>query len=294
MKIFQTEITAATESDILFIEKKELFDLASHSRDELQLVFITQGSGKSFIKNSITDFSKTDVITIGRNFSQSWNEEKNFNKIASAGKASAIVFYFNKNIFNEEFYATNELSSLRKLFQNAEKGLVINGKTKLVVGEKLKELLQKQDLQKIIGMLQILQILAESNEVSFISGDKLNRQFQTSKTDRLSGVYKYVNENFKENIDLQTIATISNLTPQSFCRLFKKRTNKSFIQYLNEVRIAAACDFLLNTDWSISEIAYNCGYKTISNFNKLFKSNTSSSPKIYRNQRQKNSQPFAG
>jgi AraC-like DNA-binding protein len=105
---------------------------------------------------------------------------------------------------------------------------------------------------------------------------------QHCQNDRLADVYKYVKENFKGNINLRTIANISNLTPQSFCRLFKKRTNKSFIEYLNEVRIAAACKYLLDTDWSISEIAYNCGYKTVSNFNKLFKSITGSSPKIYR------------
>ena len=78
------------------------------------------------------------------------------------------------------------------------------------------------------------------------------------------------------------MADISNLTPQSFCRFFKKRTGKSFVEYLNEIRISAACSYLLDTDWPVSEIAYNCGYKTVSNFNKLFKTITGLSPKAYR------------
>ena len=134
----------------------------------------------------------------------------------------------------------------------------------------------------MIGLFEILHILSESTEIDFITSDGYNAQLEHSQTDRLSEVYKYVQKNYKENISLPTIANISNLTPQSFCRLFKKRTGKSFVEYLNEVRISAACRYLLDTDWTVSEIAYNCGYKTVSNFNKLFKSISGSSPKAYR------------
>jgi len=127
-----------------------------------------------------------------------------------------------------------------------------------------------------------LDILSKSKEIEFITSDGYKAQLEHSQTDRLSDVYKYVQKNFKENISLSTIANISNLTPQSFCRLFKKRTGKSFVEYLNEVRISAACRYLLDTDWTVSEVAYNCGYKTVSNFNKLFKNISGLSPKVYR------------
>ena len=158
----------------------------------------------------------------------------------------------------------------------------ITGNTKEVIANKLKSLLLKKDFEKVIGLFEIMHILSRSKDISFIVSDGYNAQLKHSETDRLSAVYKYVQQNFKDNISLSTIANISSLTPQSFCRLFKKRTGKSFVEYLNEARISAACKYLLDTDWSISEVAYNCGYKTVSNFNKLFKNITGLSPKMYR------------
>ena len=283
MKILQTEISAGTGSHLSLVQRNDsFFNSQFHFHPELELVYITESFGKRIIGDSIDKFSKNDMVFIGSNLPHVWLNDKSFYKGQASQKAKAIVLYFNKNIFSKEFYEMNEFSAIRELFQNAEKGMCINGKTKDLVGKKLKALLQKKDFEKIIGMFEIMQILAHSKEVCFITSDGYNRQLHNYEKDRLADVYKFVKENFKGNISLNTIANISNLTPQSFCRLFKKRTNKSFIEYLNEVRIAAACKYLLNTDWSISEIAYNCGYKTVSNFNKLFKSTTGSSPKIYR------------
>jgi YesN/AraC family two-component response regulator len=283
MKILQTEISAGPGSHLSLVQINDgFFNSPFHFHPELELVYITESFGKRIIGDSIDKFSKNDMVFIGSNLPHVWLNDNSFYKDRASQKAKAIVLYFNKNIFSKEFYEMNEFSAIRELFQNAEKGMCINGKTKDLVGKKLKALLQKKDFEKIVGTLEIMQILAHSKEVCFITSDGYNWQLNHCEKDRLAGVYKYVKENFKGNISLNTIANISNLTPQSFCRLFKKRTSKSFIEYLNEVRIASACKYLLNTDWSISEIAYNCGYKTVSNFNKLFKSITGSSPKIYR------------
>jgi YesN/AraC family two-component response regulator len=175
-----------------------------------------------------------------------------------------------------------EAIRLKDFFQRAEKGIRINGTTKETIAKKLKTLLHKKDFEKVIGLFEILHILSQSDDINFITSDGYNAQSNYSETDRLSNVYKYVQTHFKEDISLDTIAGISNLTPQSFCRLFKKRTGKSFVEYLNEVRIATACKYLLDTDWSISEVAYNSGYKTVSNFNKLFKNITGYSPTAYK------------
>ena len=142
--------------------------------------------------------------------------------------------------------------------------------------------MQKKDFEVIIGLFEIFNILANSNETEFITSDGYNTSIENAENDRLSDIFKYVHENYKADIPLATIAAIANLTPQSFCRMFKKRANKHFIEHLNEVRISEACKLLLDTDWSISEVAYNCGYKTVSNFNKLFKESTGESPKAYR------------
>ena len=283
MKILQTEISPGINSYLSLIERDDAFFKAPfHFHPEMELVYIVESYGKRIIGDNIEPFAEGDMIFIGSNLPHVWMNDEIFYKDLSHLKARAIVLYFNKNIFSKGFYDMKEAAKINDFFQNAEKGIRITGQTKEIVAKKLKTLLQKKDFEKIVGLFEILQILSQSKNISFITSDGYNAQLKHSETDRLSNVYKYVQQNFKDNISLGTIADISNLTPQSFCRLFKKRTGKSFVEYLNEVRIAAACKYLLDTDWSISEIGYNCGYKTVSNFNKLFKSITGSSPKAYR------------
>ena len=282
MRIVQTEITPGINSHLYLIERDESFFTAPfHFHPEFELVYIAESFGKRIIGDSIEPFSEGDMVFIGSGLPHIWQNDEIFYKRSDL-KAKAIVLYFNKNIFSPIFFEMKEVGKMNEFFQNASRGIRINGKTKELVVKKLKTLLQKKGFEKVIGLFEILHILSESTEIDFITSDGYNAQLEHSQTDRLSEVYKYVQKNYKENISLPTIANISNLTPQSFCRLFKKRTGKSFVEYLNEVRISAACRYLLDTDWTVSEIAYNCGYKTVSNFNKLFKSISGSSPKAYR------------
>lgn len=283
MRILQTEISPGINSYLSLLERHDAFFKAPfHFHPELELAYVIESYGKRIIGDCIEPFSEGDMVFIGSNLPHVWLNDEIFFKEHSNLKASAIVLYFNKNIFSQGFYDMKEAFKINEFFQNAEKGIRITGNTKEVVGKKLKMLLQKKDFEKIIGLFEILDILSQSKDISFITSDGYNPKLKHSETDRLAEVYKYVQANFMENISLTTIAGIASLTEQSFCRLFKKRTGKHFIEYLNEVRIAGACKYLLDTDWSISEIAYNCGYKTVSNFNKLFKTITGSSPKIYR------------
>ncbi len=285
MKLLQTEISPGINSYLSLIERDDAFFKAPfHFHPEMELVYVTESFGKRIIGDIIEPFCEGDLVFIGSNLPHVWMNDEVFFRENSNLKAKAIILYFNKNIFNKGFYDMKEAITINEFFKNAEKGARINGNTKEVITKKLKILLQKNGFEKVIGLFEIMHILSQSKDISFITSDGYNAQLKHSETDRLSAVYKYVQQNIKENISLATIANISNLTPQSFCRLFKKRTGKSFVEYLNEARISAACKYLLDTDWSISEIAYNCGYKTVSNFNKLFKNITGTSPKFYRMQ----------
>lgn len=283
MKLLQTEISPGINSFLSVIERDDAFFKAPyHFHPEMELVYVLESYGKRIIGDSVQSFGEGDMVFIGSNLPHVWlNDEMFYSGIPSL-KARAIVVYFNKNIFGSGFYEMNEVFKICELFENAKKGICINGQTKEIISCKLKELVGKNGFDKILGVFEIVHLLSESKDLQYITTHGYRSRLKHAETDRLSDVYKYVQKHFKENISLTTISNISNLTPQSFCRLFKKRTGKNFIEYLNEIRVSAACKFLLDTDWSISEIAYNCGYKTVSNFNKLFKSITGMSPKMYR------------
>jgi len=282
MKLLQTEITPGTNSYISLLERDEsYFKAPFHFHPELELVYIKEGYGKRIIGDTIKPFEAGDMVFIGSNLPHVWLCDELFYKGFNHLRAKAIVLYFNKNVFDPAFYDMHESGKINDFFKKAARGFCIEGKAKELVAQKLEKLLKKKDFDRTIGLFEILHLLSVAKQNSFITSDGYT-QLKVSETDRLAAVYKYVQNHYSEDINLNTIAGIANLTPQSFCRLFKKRTNKHFIEYLNEIRISNVCRYLLDTDLSISEIAYNCGYKNLSNFNKLFKDITGINPKAYR------------
>ncbi|PTT17563.1 hypothetical protein DBR27_01255 [Flavobacterium sp. HMWF030] len=162
------------------------------------------------------------------------------------------------------------------------KGVSITGQTNALISKKMEKLLKKKGFEVVMGLIEILFLLSKSKDLRFINDNSYVSTNDENKNDRLAEVFQYVKSNYKEEISLDEIAKIANLTPTSFCRMFKSKTKKPFVEYLNEIRVSNACKYLIETDLGISEIAYECGYKTASNFNKLFKKLIGTTPKEYR------------
>jgi YesN/AraC family two-component response regulator len=283
MKIEKTKIASYQNSSVSVISREEsFFQSPFHSHPELELVYIKESQGKRIVGNSVEQFVAGDMVFLGSDIPHVWlNDEMYYQGIGTL-KAKAIVIYFSKEIFGPLFYEQKETQTLTNLFKKAEKGLFITGKTNKKIAKKLEKLLTKQNFEIIVGLFEILSILSESDEIENINNESYSPNNEPSKNDRLSDVFDYVKDHYKEDISLIEIAKIAHLTPTSFCRMFKLKTKKSFVEYLNAIRVSNACKLLIETDKGISEIAYECGYKTVSNFNQLFKKLTGTTPKEYR------------
>jgi YesN/AraC family two-component response regulator len=283
MKALQTQITNALRSYISVVERDEpFFKSPFHYHPELELVYIKESHGKRIIGDKLEMFGAGDMVLIGSNLPHVWLNDEIFYKNFPHLKAKSIVVYFNQEVFSKGFYDMQESTKINDLFIRACRGVKIIGKSQELVAKKMEQLLKKKDFEKIIVLMEILHIISTSKEVEYVVHEGYSGASLKSKTDRLSEVYNYISENYKKEISLEEISKIASMTPQAFCRLFKQRTNRHFIEYLNEVRISNACKFLLETSLNVSEIAFHCGYKTMSNFNKFFKKNTGLSPKAYR------------
>lgn len=283
MKIEKTKITSYQNSSVSVISREDSFFQAPfHSHPELELVYIKESYGKRIVGNSVEQFVPGDMVFLGSDIPHVWLNDEIYYQGISTLKAKAIVVYFNKDIFGPTFYEQKETKKITNLFIQGEKGLSIKGKTNEKIAKKLEKLTTKQNFEIIVGLFEILSILSESDEINFINNEAYSPINTQSKNDRITEVFEYVKENYKEEISLIEIAEIAHLTPTSFCRMFKLKTKKSFVEYLNEIRVSNACKLLIETEKGISEIAYECGYKTASNFNQLFKKLTGTTPKEYR------------
>ncbi|MFV8346974.1 AraC family transcriptional regulator [Flavobacterium sp. ZB4P13] len=283
MKIEKTKITSYLNSSISVISREEsFFQSPFHSHPELELVYIKESHGKRIVGNSVEPFESGDMVFLGSDIPHVWLNDEIYYQGINKLKAKAIVVYFNKDLFGPTFYELKETQKINTLFNQGVRGLSISGKTNELIAKKLEKLVKKKDFEIIIGLFEILSILSESTDLSFVNNEAYTTVNDQTKKDRLSDVFEYVKENYKEDISLIAIAKIANLTPTSFCRMFKLKTKKHFVEYLNEIRVSNACKFLIETDMGMSEIAYECGYKTASNFNKLFKKLTGTTPKEYK------------
>ena len=247
-----------------------------------ELVYIVESHGQRIIGNEVGQFGPGDMVLLGPDIPHIWLNHSSYHQPETPGKAVAIVLYFHREIFSNTFYSQKETGRLNHLFQNASRGLQINGKTNQIIAQKLREMTGKKDMELFLGFFDILNILVNSQDTTFITRETYAPFHAECTEERLSCVLAYMKKHFRDDITLESIARIANLTPPSFCRFFKKRMKKSFVEYLNEIRIAQACSLLLETEKSVSEVAYACGFKTPSNFNKIFRKIMGKSPRNYK------------
>lgn len=284
MKILQTEITPSLNTYVSVHERNEqYFKSPFHYHPEIELVYIEESYGKRVIGDKIENFEPGDLVLVGPNLPHVWWSDEVFHQEdLTSQRARSIVVYFNKEVFGEGFYNLKEADKINSLFRDAVRGIKIVKETKKQVIKKMQSLTTKTGFSRIITLLEILHTLSTSEDLEFINNATYSGVVYNKDADRLADVFKYINAYYSNDITLNDVARKANLTPQSFCRLFKKRMNKHFMEYLNEVRISHACRYLMDTDCSISEIAYMSGFKTVSNFNKVFKDNTGYCPTSYR------------
>ncbi|RKR12061.1 LOW QUALITY PROTEIN: AraC family transcriptional regulator [Flavobacterium sp. 81] len=283
MKIVKTNIASYTNTSLsVFSREESFFQSPFHSHPEFELVYILESHGKRIIGNSVESFEAGDMIFLGDDIPHVWLNDEIFYKGINSLKAKAMVIYFSKDLFGNSFYELPEAQEVKKFLSQAVKGVSITGQTNAVVSKKMEKIAQKEGFEVIMGLIEILFLLSKSKDLRFINDNSYISVDEDNKNDRLAEVFQYVKSNYKEEISLDEISKIANLTPTSFCRMFKAKTKKPFVEYLNEIRVSNACKYLIETDLGISEIAYECGYKTASNFNKLFKKLIGTTPKEYR------------
>jgi AraC-like DNA-binding protein len=258
------------------------FDPNWHFHSEYQLFLVLQGTGTRFIGDNIAHFQEGDVVFTGPNMPHLWrNDEVYFNKNNQL-KVQGIVIYFQENFLGECLLKKEEMLGIKQIFQKAERGLEFSGTTKTRTSQMMQDLLHLKGIESIIQLLSILHVLSESSEYTYISSIGYTNTSREIDKDRMNEVYTYIMQNFRKNISLEEVAELASMSPTSFSRYFKARTNKSFSSFVSELRIGAACKLLMEDKDTIAQICYECGFNTLSNFNKQFKELMHKTPFEYR------------
>lgn len=279
--ILEKNIGSLQESVTVLDLIENHFDSNWHFHPHYQLFTVIKGTGTRFIGNSIQHFEAGDTVFLGPNLPHLWRSEKAYFENNSTLKTHGIVLYFTKDFLGENFFDKPEMKVLSHFLDNSNRGLTWKGKSLEYIIESLLGIRQKTGFYRILSLLELLHKLSQTKDYQYITNSDYSNLHKVSETERMQKVYEYVSKNFKENIRLTEIAEIVNMSEAAFCRYFKKRSNKTFIDFVNEIRIGNACKLLSNEKLNISEICFESGFNTISNFHFHFKKIVLKTPTEY-------------
>jgi AraC-like DNA-binding protein len=258
------------------------FDPVWHAHSEYQLFVVLEGSGTRFIGDNIKAFRPGELTFTGPHLPHLWRSDEAYFEKSSNLNISGIVIYFNEQFLGDHIMEKEEMAVLKKLFSRSMRGLEFYGARKQQVINMMQELVNMKGVQSVLQLLSILDILSGTKEYHSISGVSYENTFDEHETHRINTVYEYVLKNFRQDIALQDLADLLHMTPTSFSRYFTMKNNKPFSKFVAEIRIKHACKLLIETDDSISSICYECGFNTLSNFNKQFKEIMMKRPNQYK------------
>lgn len=262
------------KNDTYFGEQKPFW----HFHPEIELVYVNKGRGKRHIGNHLSYFNNSMLVLIGSNL-----PHNGFTDRLTVNGSETIV-QFRPDFLGEHFFSVPEMESINNLFERAKKGILFGVKTKQKIGPKIEKLYKKEDFEKILVLLDVLNALAKSKDYIILNSDGFTFETEPQDSTKIDKIFKHVNSNFQNHISLDEIADIVSMTVPAFCRYFKKVTGKTFTKLVNEYRVVHATKLLTESQMSITDISYECGFNNFSHFNKIFKEITGKSASKYRSE----------
>ncbi|GAB2763423.1 AraC family transcriptional regulator [Rhabdobacter roseus] len=260
-------------------EKESAFGTVWHYHPELELHHLIKGKGVRFIGDDISNFSDGELILLGENLPHTWRVEEGSSSHATA---EVIIIHFLPDCLGADLLHLPEAYLIPKLYEKARKGLVIKGKAREEIIPLMYAAADAHNLDRLILLLTILKILAETEEVSSIASANAFYKSNDSETLRLNTVYAFTLSNYKKEISLKDVSSVANLSVTSFCRYFKLMTNKTYNDFLTEIRISHACRLLVDDRLATEVICFECGFNNVSNFYRHFKKVTDMTPLEYK------------
>jgi AraC-like DNA-binding protein len=253
-----------------------------HFHPEFQISFIAEGKGTRFVGDQVVPFEEGDLVFTGPNLPHLWRSDDSYFSKNSNLTTRGLVIYFDHELLNASLLDKEEFYYINKLVENSARGMEFYGETRKKINKLLLNIADEKGFQRIIKLLEIIDILANSDEYNLLASPGYLNVFKGDDAEKMRLVYDYVMTNFKTKISLQEIASLLNMTTTSFCRYFRPRANKTFTRFVNDIRIGHARKLLLEDNLNISQISYECGFNALSNFNRQFKSIVNMSPHEYR------------
>lgn len=275
------EITPLSERDCFYLadRHKSTFDFPIHSHPDYELNFIGNGAG---VRRTVGDHSETigdyDLVLItGPHLEHVWEQGS-----CASTDIREITIQFTSDVLPESLLSKNQFRSIRAMLERAQCGVAFSLPTIMKVYGKLDALTHQQHgFYAVLGFLELLYDLSVGDSRT-LSSSSFARIETRSESRRVAKVQEFIARHYSEDIRLETLAGLVGMTPVAFSRFFHQRTGRTLSNYMTEMRIGTAARLLIDSDQTVAEICYDCGFNTLSNFNRLFRRHKNCSPTEFR------------
>lgn len=265
MKVYPFKIPKPIDEHLIIqIDNEPIFYNRLHQHEEIQISHIINGTGKLLVGDSIHPFSKGDTYVIGSNLPHI------FKSIPEKLDAKMVTVFFTKNTFGTDFFDLPYFKELQPFFNKSISGFKVISNNK-EISKKFIKLSSQEKLNRFISFLHLLEFLCKA-EIEPLSKFIYSKTLSSTEGARLQVIFDFVFKNFHKPITLEEISKMAFMTPNAFCRFFRQHTNKTFFQFLIELRVEHACQLLSSKkELNINIVSDLSGFNSISNFNKKFK-----------------------
>lgn len=291
MRLVYKHIDQNTERSLL-VRRDHLpcLDDAWHFHPEYELILIVRGHGRRFVGDSMGHFDDGELALVGPSLPHLWrNDPASYDLDASitgnnATPVDVVIVQFRHDFLGEDFFTRSEMLSIATLLDRSARGLRFVGRTSHRMRGDVATLPDRTPFEQVYELLKILHVLADSDESIPLATSGFVRTFEESDSERMNNVISFLINHFQENTTLRDAASAANLSVGAFCRYVKQCTGKTYSQLLNEMRVGHACMLLTRGSYTIAQVAYESGYRSLTNFNRQFKRIREMTPSTYRSQ----------
>ncbi len=256
------------------------FTYGWHFHPEIELTLILRGQGKRFIGDDIANFRPGDLCLLGENLPHTWLSD--LPHATEPDAAESIVIQFRLDCFGDDFFSRPEMVAISRLLSAASQGLHFSDAVSAVIAPEMVAMGAAPPFGRMVKLLAILEQLTHVKDAKPLSSRGFAPSISEGDTSRIDDVSRFILEHLDEPLKIEAAADVAHLSPSAFSRFFKRATGKTFVRYVNELRVARACRRLTETEDSIASIAFDAGFGNLANFNRRFKEIKGTRPREFR------------
>ena len=281
MRIPETRLFKAPDQSCIFYHEKNKFS-AWHHHPEYELVLITKGKGIRMIGDHIDRFEKNDLVLLGPYLPHEWRCDDTFYRPSGKFIGEGIVIQFLHDSFGDQFFELPENKGLNLFFSKSLQGCQIFDPSREKIISIMKQMLAMDGTERLYALFSIFKYLSSLKEFRELSSPAFLGSFRANENEPMQKAVQYILQNFQKQIRINDLLDISNMSGTTFFMSFKKMYRMTFKRYLLNIRIGYACRLLGEETMNISQIAYECGFENLSNFNRQFKVIKGCAPREYK------------